>query len=250
MIPISSVLLIVLNLFVKEMPPFSQEQLAHAYYSAGTSQIDPNKPGGPRLTLKRATEVFNEIMRRPDRAIPKDLLERAECVAIAPGMKTDGFGLGGEYGKGVTTCRTPSGNWTAPSYFTVERGSSGLQMGFKQVDMVLLIMNRKSVEKLVGDEFRVGVDATAAAGPLGRESSSEPNSRGDADILTYTRVRGLFAAVALDGEVVKQDRNSNRQFYGKEIDARSILLDSVVPVPVEARPLSASLSRLSPRKQK
>jgi len=260
-------LLFVLTLFGEQTPQLSQEQLGHGYYLARNSQVDPNKPGGPRKAkdgpidpnkpggprraddvklLNRATDVFSQIMRTPDQAIPEDLLNKAECVAIVPGVKKRGLGFGGMHSKGVTTCRAAGSSWTAPSFFTVQ----GRSLGFEQVDMVLLVMNREGVEKLIGDEFTVGVDASAAAGPVGRKSSAQTSSATDPEILTYARAKGLFAGVAFDGVVVKQDKNSNRDFYGKEIDARSILIESVVSVPVEARPLSVALSRLSPRKEK
>lgn len=199
--------------------------------------------------LSRATEVFNEIMRTPDKGIPEDLLDKAECVAIVPGMKKGGLGIGGRYGKGVVMCRRPDRSWSAPSFLTVEGGSIGLQIGFQQIDLVMVIMNREGMEKLVGDKFTVGADASAAAGPVGRQASAETNVRLDAQILTYSRAKGLFAGVTVNGAVVKQDKDDNRDFYGKEMDARQILFTGEVPVPAEARPLADALSRKSPRKR-
>lgn len=199
--------------------------------------------------LERATEVFNEIMRTPDKGIPNDLLDRAECVAIVPGMKKGGLGIGGRYGKGVVMCRRPEKKWSAPSFLTVEGGSFGLQIGFQQIDVVMLVMNRKGMERLVGDKFTVGADASAAAGPVGRSTSAETNVRLDAEILTYSRAKGLFAGVTLNGAVVKQDKDDNRDFYGKEMDARAILFEGSVPMPEEAHPLAAALSRESPKKK-
>lgn len=199
--------------------------------------------------LSRATEVFSEIMRTPDKGIPEDLLDKAECVAIVPGMKKGGLGIGGRYGKGVVMCRKSDRNWSAPSFLTVEGGSIGLQIGFQQIDLVMVIMNREGMEKLVGDKFTVGADASAAAGPVGRQASAETNVRLDAQILTYSRAKGLFAGVTLNGAVVKQDKDDNRDFYGKEMDARQILFTDEVPMPAEARALAAALARKSPRKK-
>jgi SH3 domain-containing YSC84-like protein 1 len=200
--------------------------------------------------LQRATAVFSEIMRTPDKGIPNDLLDKAECVAIVPGLKKGGLGIGGRYGKGVVMCRQPGRKWSAPSFMTVEGGSVGLQIGFQQIDLVMLVMNREGMEKLVGDKFTVGADASAAAGPVGRQASAETNIRLDAQILTYSRAKGLFAGITLNGAVVKQDKDDNRDFYGKEMSARAILFEGTVPMPAEAQPLAAALSRESPRKRR
>jgi lipid-binding SYLF domain-containing protein len=200
--------------------------------------------------LQRATAVFSEIMRTPDKGIPNDLLDKAECVAIVPGLKKGGLGIGGRYGKGVVMCRQPGRKWSAPSFLTVEGGSIGLQIGFQQIDLVMLVMNREGMEKLVGDKFTVGADASAAAGPVGRQASAETNIRLDAQILTYSRAKGLFAGVTVNGAIVKQDKDDNRDFYGKEMDARAILFEGSVPMPVEAESLAAALSRESPRKRR
>lgn len=199
--------------------------------------------------LNRATEVFSEIMKTPDKGVPQDLLDKAACIAIVPGLKKGGLGLGGRYGKGVVMCRQGNRSWSAPSFMTVEGGSVGLQIGFQQIDLVMLVMNREGMEKLVGDKFTVGADASAAAGPVGRQASAETNIRMDAQILTYSRAKGLFAGVTLNGAVVKQDKDDNRDFYGKEMDAREILFGESVPMPREARPLASALSWKSPRKR-
>src|SRR6185369_4646273 len=136
--------------------------------------------------LQRATQVFKEVMGMPDKAIPDDLLDRAECVAIIPGLKKGALGFGGKYGKGVVMCRKPNRRWTAPSFYTVEGGSVGFQIGFSQTDVVLLIMNRKGIEKLIGDKFTLGADASVAAGPVGRNATAQTNVRLDAEILGYS----------------------------------------------------------------
>ncbi len=202
--------------------------------------------------LQRATQVFNEIMRVPEKGIPEELLDRAACIAIVPGLKKGGLGIGGKYGKGLVMCRTEANRkaWSAPSFITVEGGSFGLQIGFQQVDVVMLVMNRNGMEKLVGDKFTIGADAAAAAGPVGRQVSAETNARLDAEILTYSRAKGLFAGVTINGAVLKQDKDDNRDFYGKEMDPRAILFEGKVPVPAEAKPLVAALTRESPRKKR
>jgi lipid-binding SYLF domain-containing protein len=199
--------------------------------------------------LQRATEVFSEIMKTPDKGIPADLLDKCECVGIVPGLKKGGLGIGGKYGKGLVMCRKPDRSWTAPSFITIEGGSVGLQIGFTQIDVVMLMMNRKGVEKLIQDKFTIGADASAAAGPVGRQTAAQTNIRMDAEILTYSRAKGLFAGVSLDGATLRADKDDNRDFYGKDVDARRILIDAAVEMPAEARPLAAALSWQSPTKQ-
>jgi lipid-binding SYLF domain-containing protein len=188
-------------------------------------------------------------MKTPDKGIPGDLLDKAECVAIVPGLKKGALGIGGKYGKGIVMCRKSDRNWTAPSFFTVEGGSVGFQLGFSQTDVVLLIMNRNGIEKLIGDKFTLGADASVAAGPVGRNATAQTNVRMDAEILGYSRSKGLFAGVSLEGATLRPDKDDNRDFYGKDVDARTILLDGKVPMPPEARSLASALSWQSPKKQ-
>jgi len=218
--------------------------MAPAGFAAGGKRSDEVQ------RLQRAAEVFKEIMATPDKAIPDDLLSRSECVAIVPGLKKGALGFGGKYGKGVVMCRKPDRKWTAPSFITVEGGSVGFQIGFSQSDVVLLIMNRKGIDKLIGDKFTLGADASVAAGPVGRTANAQTNVRLDAEILGYSRAKGLFAGVSLEGATLRQDQDNIRDFYGKEIDARKILLDGTVPMPDEARPLAAALAHESPRKRR
>lgn len=199
--------------------------------------------------LSRASEVFSEIMRAPDKGVPEDLLDKAECVAIIPGLKKGGFIVGGRYGKGVVMCRRPGKKWSAPSFIRVDGGSFGLQIGGQQIDLVMLIMNRQGMDKLLGDKFTIGADASAAAGPVGRRTSAETNIRLDAQILTYSRAKGLFAGISLDGAVVRADKDDNRDFYRKDIEPKTLLFTDSVPMPDEAKPLASALSRESPRKK-
>lgn len=200
--------------------------------------------------LERATQVFSEIMGTPDKGIPVELLDKAECVAIVPGLKKGGIGIGGRYGKGIVMCRKGDRRWTAPSFLTIEGGSFGFQLGYTQIDIVMLIMNRHGIESLVGDKFTVGADASAAAGPVGRHAQADTDIKLSAEILTYSRAKGLFAGIALNGAVCKQDRDDNRDFYGHEISARQILIDGSVPMPEQADNLARALSRQSPEKDK
>ncbi|MEK6322746.1 MAG: lipid-binding SYLF domain-containing protein [Acidobacteriota bacterium] len=199
--------------------------------------------------LQRATQVFKEMMRTPDKGIPQDLLDKAECIAVVPGLKKGGLGLGGKYGKGLVMCRKKDRKWTAPSFLTIEGGSIGLQIGFEQIDVIMLIMNRNGIDRLIGDKFTIGADASAAAGPVGRQTAAQTNIRLDAQILTYSRAKGLFAGISLDGATLRQDKDDNRDFYGKDIDARTILLEGEVAMPAEARALASALSWQSPRKK-
>ncbi|HZM87035.1 MAG TPA: lipid-binding SYLF domain-containing protein [Blastocatellia bacterium] len=198
--------------------------------------------------LQRATQVFKEIMSAPDKGIPEDLLDKCECVGIVPGLKKAGLGLGGKYGKGVLMCRKSDRSWTAPSFITIEGGSIGFQIGFTQIDVVMVMMNRKGVDKLIDDKFTLGADASAAAGPVGRQTSAQTNIRLDAEILTYSRAKGLFAGISLEGATLRQDKDDNSDFYGRDVDARKILLQGTVAMPPEARPLASALSWKSPKK--
>jgi len=200
--------------------------------------------------LQRAAEVFKEIMATPDKAIPDDLLDRAECVAIVPGLKKAALGFGGKFGRGVVTCRKADRHWSAPSFITVEGGSVGFQIGFSQTDVVLLIMNRKGIDKLIGDKFTLGADASVAAGPVGRTANAQTDVKLDAEILGYSRAKGLFAGVSLEGATLRQDADNIRDFYGEAVDPRKILLEGTVPMPAEGRPLAVALAHESPHKRK
>jgi len=228
------------------MKTFSLSALLLLFFSSAALTADR---GDEVKRLARATDVFQEIMKTPDKGIPGDLLDKSECVAIVPGLKKGGLGLGGKYGKGLIMCRKPNRSWTAPSFITIEGGSIGFQIGFTQIDVVMLFMNRKGVDKLIGDKFTIGADASAAAGPVGRQTAAQTNIRLDAEILTYSRAKGLFAGISLDGATLRSDRDDNRDFYGKDIDARTILLDGTVEMPAEARSLASALSWQSPKKR-
>lgn len=193
--------------------------------------------------VQASTVVFKEVMGIPEKSIPSDLLVRAECIAIVPSLKKGGFVIGGHYGKGIVTCRKAGRQWGPPSMLTMTGGSFGLQIGGQAIDVVMLIMNPKGKNFLVRDKFTVGADASAAAGPVGRATSAETNAAMRAEILTYSRARGLFAGVTLKGAVVKPDNDGNRDLYGREVAARTLLVDGAASTPAEARPLMGALAR-------
>lgn len=191
--------------------------------------------------ISRATEVFKEIMSTPDKGIPQDLLDRAKCIAIIPGMKKGGFIVGAKYGKGVMVCRAASA-WSGPSTVRIEGGSIGAQIGGGEVDVVLAVMNDEGARKLMQDEFTLGGDAGVMAGPVGREAQASTDAKLSAGILSWSRSRGLFAGVALNGATLRADKKDNDAIYGKPVSHEEILKGSVPP-PAAAQPLYAALNQ-------
>jgi lipid-binding SYLF domain-containing protein len=191
--------------------------------------------------IQNATEVFREIMATPDRAIPQELLESAKCVAIIPGEKKAAFVVGGSYGKGIATCRTAEG-WSSPLFVALGGGSFGLQIGGSSTDIVMIFRNEKGLRSLLSDKFKIGVDATAAAGPVGRHAAADTDAKMNAEILTYSRSKGLFAGVSLDGAVVQPDRTGNHAMYGANVTRKEIL-DGSVRVPEAAEMLLKEISQ-------
>lgn len=198
--------------------------------------------------LQKATNVLNEIMGTPDRGIPSDLLEKAVCVGIVPSEIKGAFLVGGTYGRGVLVCREHgNGRWGAPSMFTMGAGSVGFQIGGEATDVVFIVRNEAGARTLVQDSVKLGADLSVTAGPVGRTAEGATDAQLHAEILSYSRTRGLFAGVSLDGAVVKQDRDDNRDLYGRKITAREILIDGIVAPPAAAQPLDEALTRYSPR---
>ena len=188
-----------------------------------------------------AAAVLDEIMAAPDKGIPEEVIGSAECIAIVPSLLKGGFIVGAAYGKGVVTCRTDKG-WSAPACFRVEGGSFGLQIGGQAVDVVMLVMNEKGMRNLLSSKFKIGADASAAAGPVGRHAEAATDWKMRAELLTYSRARGLFAGISLNGSVVKQDRDDTRDFYGRMVSFRSILTGQVPPPPgSEAMRMAAAM---------
>ncbi len=184
--------------------------------------------------LENATNVMHEVMGMPDKGIPVEVLEHAKCVAVIPHMVKGGFIFGAKEGKGVATCRTADG-WSAPAFITISGGSWGLQIGVEAVDVVLIIQNEKGMQKLLESNFQIGGDASAAAGPVGRHAEAGTDWKMDTEILTYSRAKGAFAGLTLEGASLRQDSDSRHAMYGGDVTTRALLLGEV-PVPAAARP--------------
>ena len=172
--------------------------------------------------MDHAGRVLHEIMAAPDKGIPQEVLEHAKCVAVVPHLLKGGFVIGAENGRGVATCRTADG-WSAPAFFAITGGSWGLQIGVEGVDLVLIIQNDKGMQQLIGSGFELGADASAAAGPVGRHASADTNWKLETEVLTYSRAKGLFAGVTLNGASIRRDDDSTEAIYGRDIPTRRIL---------------------------
>ena len=184
--------------------------------------------------LEHAGAVMREIMAAPDKGIPEEVLEHAKCIAVVPHLLKGGFVVGAENGRGVSTCRTAHG-WSAPAFFAITGGSWGLQIGVEGIDLVMVIQGDKGMERLMNSKFEIGADASAAAGPVGRHASADTDWKMNAEILTYSRARGIFAGVTLNGAAIRRDDDSTEAMYGHEISTRRILMGDVAPPP-QARP--------------
>jgi len=199
--------------------------------------------------LEACREVLEELL-SGEESIPRDLLDRAECVAVIPSAKKFALGLGGRYGKGAVTCRGPGGrSWGAPLMISIGGGSFGLQIGGQAADYVFLVMNPKGIEYLLRSQFTLGADAAIAAGPLGRTGSAGTDLRMRAEILSYSRTRGLFAGLSLEGAVVKQDKDGNLNLYGEAVDPQRLLKDGAYATPAQARGFVSVLDNASPRQR-
>jgi lipid-binding SYLF domain-containing protein len=189
--------------------------------------------------LDNATNVVHAIMSAPDNGIPEEVLEHAKCIAVVPHMVKGGFVFGGKGGKGVATCRTANG-WSAPAFITISGGSWGLQIGVEAVDLVMIIQNEKGMQKLLSSNFQLGADASAAAGPVGRHASAGTDWKLDTEILTYSRAKGAFAGLTLEGASIRQDDDSRHAIYGRKVTTRALLLGKV-PAPSAAKPFLAEI---------
>lgn len=181
--------------------------------------------------LNNAANVLDEIMGTPDKEIPKDILGDAKCIAVIPSMVNIAVGIGGRHGKGVATCRTPEG-WSAPAPITIAGGSWGLQIGGEATDLVMLVMNQKGMDHLLSSKFKIGAEASGAAGPVGRQAAGDTDWKMKAEILSYSRSRGTFAGINLNGAAVKQDKDETALLYRKFIPFQTILSGKVPPPPV------------------
>jgi lipid-binding SYLF domain-containing protein len=196
--------------------------------------------------VEKAGRVFHEIMATPDRGIPRDLLEKAKCVAIIPGEEKLAFIFGGNYGKGVATCRTANG-WSAPMFVAVGGGSVGFQIGGSFTDVVMLFMNDHALQSLLGDKFKIGADATVAAGPVGRQAAAGTDVRLTAEILSYSRSKGIFAGASVDGAVVQADHSGDKAMYGPNV-TRGEILHGKTAVPESAHSLLDELGSYRERR--
>ena len=198
--------------------------------------------------VENAGKVMKEILNAPD-GIPQSVLDRSDCVVILPSVLKFAIGFGGSYGRGVMTCRggkTFHGHWGAPTMIALEGGSAGLQLGGNATDFILLLMSPRSATSILSSKVKLGGDATAAAGPVGRSTSAETDVTLRAEILSYSRARGLFAGISLAGSTLRPDNGANKNLYGKEVSAKSIVFDKVVPVPASAKGLLATLQKATP----
>lgn len=199
--------------------------------------------------LEESATVLKEILGMPE-GIPQDLLDKAVCVVVYPSVKKAAFIVGGSYGRGVITCRSGQnldGSWSAPAMFALEGGSFGFQIGGQATDFVLLIMNDSGANSVMSSKVKLGADASAAAGPKGRNASAETDVVMKAEILSYSRAQGLFAGVSLEGSTMRSDDGANKALYGKDLSAKEIVREGKVPVPAAAKALLAELEKASPK---
>ncbi len=216
--------------------------LASAPARADNKQTDKNR-------LQNAGEVMKEILNIPD-DIPQDLLDKADCVIVIPSVIKFAFGIGGSYGRGAMTCRSGSnfqGPWGAPTMMALEGGSFGFQLGGQATDFVLLVMNQSGARSILSSKVKLGADASAAAGPKGRAAGASTDIAMRAEILTYSRSRGLFAGISLEGSTLRPDNDANKRIYGRKLSAQDIALRGAVPVPQAARLLIETLNQHSPK---
>jgi SH3 domain-containing YSC84-like protein 1 len=199
--------------------------------------------------VENAGTVMSEILNIPD-DIPKSVLDKADCVVVLPSVLKFAIGIGGSYGRGVMTCRTGKtfhGSWGAPTMMALEGGSFGLQLGGQATDFVLLLMTSRSASSILSSKVKIGGDASAAAGPIGRTTSAETDVAMRAEILSYSRSRGLFAGISLTGSTLRADNSANKNLYGKDLSAKQIALYHVVPPPPSAKKLIDTLTAASPK---
>jgi lipid-binding SYLF domain-containing protein len=201
--------------------------------------------------LEASGQVFKEIMDIPD-GIPKDLLNKAECVIVIPTVLKFAIGVGGDFGRGAITCRTGqhfTGHWSAPALFALEGANVGLQLGGEATDFVLLVMNPKGANSILSSKVKLGADASAAAGPKGRTAAADTDIVMRAEVLSYSRSRGLFAGISLEGSTLRSDGSANKKVYGRDLSAKQIVREGKVGVPASGRELVSLLNKLSPKNQ-
>jgi len=200
--------------------------------------------------LQNSYDVMKAILDTPDKGIPRDLLNKAECAVIFPSVKKAAFVVGGSYGRGVMTCRSGAnfrGPWSAPAFFALEGGSFGLQIGGEATDFVLLVMNEQGAKSVMTSKVKLGGDASVAAGPVGRAASAETDIVMKAEILSWSRNRGVFAGISLAGSTLRSDNDANKNLYGKDLNAKQIILQGEAKTPPAGRPLISLLDKASPK---
>jgi SH3 domain-containing YSC84-like protein 1 len=206
--------------------------------SAFAADDDDNKAAD---RLKAAATVLDDIQAAPDTGIPENVLGSAECVAVVPSMLKAGFVVGARYGRGVASCRTSKG-WSAPAFFTIKGGSFGLQIGGQAVDLVMLIMNENGMKNMLSSKFKLGADASVAAGPVGRAATADTDWKMRAQVLSYSRARGVFAGLELSGAAIHQDKDSTREFYGHLVPFKTSL-SGASEAPQGAYPFLSTLAK-------
>jgi len=199
----------------------------------------------PERRLEESAAVLSEIMSTPDKGIPRDLLEKANCLVIVPALKKGAFVVGGQYGKGFLSCRNRNdGGWSAPGAVRMEGASVGFQIGGSETDLIMLVMNQRGADKLLSSELTLGAESEIAAGPVGRSATAETDALMRAEIMAWSRSRGVFAGIALKGSTLRQDLDDNEALYGKKLESRDIVTSDVAPPPAATRLLEL-LSRYS-----
>jgi lipid-binding SYLF domain-containing protein len=196
--------------------------------------------------LDEAAIVFSEIMQAPDKGIPNDLVEKALCAVIVPGMKKGAFIVGATFGKGFMTCRNMAGAWSAPAAIRVEGGSFGFQIGGSETDVIMLVMNERGSQRLLQSKFTLGAEGDVAAGPVGRSATAQTDAKLTAEILSWSRTRGVFAGIALKGATLREDKDENEALYGKQLSTAEIVNGKMAP-PAAARKLLAELDKYAYR---
>jgi SH3 domain-containing YSC84-like protein 1 len=211
---------------------------------AWSADKDSDKDSDINKRIEASARVVTEIMGTPDKAIPDKVMRDAKCIAVIPSMVKIAIGFGGSHGKGVATCRTDDGRWSAPAPITITGGSWGLQLGGQAVDLVMVITNDQGMQHLLSSKFKLGADASAAAGPVGRDTGADTDWKMKAEVLTYSRARGVFAGIDLNGASISQDKDETRVLYGKFIPFQEILSGSVPP-PASTEPFLEAVRKYS-----
>ena len=200
--------------------------------------------------LQASYDVLREVLEAPDKGIPHDLLDKAKCVIVVPSMKKGAFIVGASYGRGVMVCRSGedfTGAWGAPAMFALEGGSFGFQAGGQETDYVILVMNDKGAKSVMSSKVKLGGEASIAAGPVGRTSSAETDVAMNAEMLSWSRSKGVFGGVSLEGSTIRSDDEANKKLYGKDVNAKQIILEGEVKTPAAGQPLDLLLNKTSPR---